>query len=349
MGLDSAMPVAALDRRLAVAPMMDVTDRHCRYFLRQITRRTLLYTEMVTTGALLRGDVDRHLRFHPDEHPVALQLGGSEPDDLARCAALAARYEYDEINLNIGCPSERVQRGAFGACLMAEPQLVAECVKRMKGAAPLPITVKHRIGLDRIEDYDFMRRFVSAVAHSGCTTFIVHARNAILKGLTPKQNREVPPLRYELVHRLKQEFAGLEIIINGGITSWPEIDAQLRNVNGVMIGRAAENDPWLLAEADIRLFDHHAAAPTRSGVVVNMIEYSRAAVARGTPLRHIVRHMHGLYRARPVAKRWRRMLSDHTMLRANDVTVLERALDAIERRDFVGIEEEPGSAAFTAA
>jgi tRNA-dihydrouridine synthase A len=343
------MPVAALDRRLAVAPMMDVTDRHCRYFLRQISRRTLLYTEMVTTGALLHGDADRHLRFHPEEHPLALQLGGSEPDDLARCTELAARYGYDEVNLNIGCPSERVQRGAFGACLMAEPRLVAECVRRMRGASPLPVTVKHRIGIDHIEDYAFMRRFVETVAQAGCATFIVHARNAILKGLSPKQNREVPPLRYQLVHRLKQELPALEIIINGGITTWPGIETQLRSVDGVMIGRAAENDPWMLAEADTRAFGVEAVAPTRAGVIRRMIDYAREELVRGAQLRHIVRHMHGLYRTRPVARRWRQMLADNAALRANDVHLLERTLVSIEQRDFVDTERAPGTERFTAA
>lgn len=322
-------------RRLSVAPMMDVTDRHCRYFLRQISRQTLLYTEMITTGALLHGDVDRHLRFHPAESPIALQLGGSEPHDLADCARLGERYGYDEININIGCPSERVQKGAFGACLMAEPELVAACVDAMRQAVSIPVTVKHRIGIDRVEDYDFMRRFVDTVAAAGCKTFVVHARNAILKGLTPKQNREVPPLRYDLVHRLKREHPELEIVINGGIKTWAEIEAQLAAVDGVMIGRAAENDPWLFAEADRRVFGDDASDPTRAQVLTAMARYAEDEIGRGTPLRHIVRHMHGLYRGRPVAKRWRQMLSDAAALRANDPGLLWRALESIERREFV--------------
>jgi tRNA-dihydrouridine synthase A len=315
--------------------MMDVTDRHCRYFLRQITRRALLYSEMVTTGALLHGDIDRHLRFHPDEHPVALQLGGSEPDDLARCARMGERYGYDEINLNVGCPSERVQRGAFGACLMAEPELVAECVQAMQQAAGLPVTVKHRIGIDRIEAYDFVRAFVDRVARAGCRSFIVHARNAILKGLTPKQNREIPPLRYGCVHQLKRDFPELEIVINGGLRTWTEIEAQLAAVDGVMIGRAAENDPWLLAEADARVYEDRAAPPTRSEVVTAVARYAEEETKRGTPLRHIVRHLHGLYRGRPVARRWRQMLSDTEALRRNDSGLLLRALETVERREFV--------------
>lgn len=322
-------------RRLCVAPMMDVTDRHCRYFLRQISRHALLYTEMVTTGALLHGDVDRHLRFHPEESPVALQLGGSEPNDLAHCARLGERYGYDEIDINIGCPSERVQKGAFGACLMAEPDLVADCVDAMRQAVSIPVTVKHRIGIDRVEDYDFMRRFVETLAARGCTTFIVHARNAILKGLTPKQNREVPPLRYDLVHRLKREHPELEIVINGGITTWSDIDAQLEHVDGVMLGRAAENDPWLFAEADSRVFGDSMRSPSRAEVVSAMARYADDEIKRGTPLRHIVRHMHGLYRGRPVAKRWRQLLSDVNALRGNDASLLQRALDVVERREFV--------------
>ena len=337
-----------IDRRLSVAPMMDVTDRHCRFFLRQISRRTLLYTEMITTGALVHGDVDRHLRFHPEEHPVALQLGGSEPAALAQCARLAQRYGYDEINLNIGCPSERVQRGAFGACLMAEPALVAECVRAMRAACALPVTVKHRIGIDRVEDYAFMRRFVETVSAAGCATFIVHARNAILKGLTPKQNREIPPLRYAEVHRLKADLPGLEVIINGGLRTWPEIDRQLAAVDGVMIGRAAENDPWLLADADARVFARSGPPPTRAEVIAAVARYAEREIAQGTPLRHIVRHLHGLYRGRPVARRWRQMLSDVQAMQANDAGLLWRALEAIERREFVGSEDAGNGAGMVA-
>ena len=324
--------------RLSVAPMMDVTDRHCRYFLRQISRRTLLYTEMVTTGALLHGDVDRHLRFHPAELPVALQLGGSEPADLARCASLGQRYGYSEINLNVGCPSERVQRGAFGACLMAEPDLIACCVDAMQQAVGVPVTVKHRIGLDRMENYDFMRCFVERVAATGCATFIVHARNAILKGLSPKENREIPPLRYEFVHRLKREFPALEIVLNGGIQTWPQIDAQRHAVDGVMIGRAAQKDPWLLSEADQRVFGMHEPAPERAAVVMAMACYAEDEMRRGTPLRHIVRHMHGLYRGRPVARRWRQLLSEAAASSRDDADLLRRALEAVEQREFIVTE-----------
>ena len=327
-----------IDHRLAVAPMMDVTDRHCRYFLRQITRRTLLHTEMITTGALLHGDVDRHLRFHPDEHPVTLQLGGSEPEALAHCARLAARYGYDEINLNIGCPSERVQRGAFGACLMAEPALVADCVKAMQDATSTPVTVKHRIGIGRVEDYDFMRRFVEPVARAGCRTFIVHARNAILQGLSPKANREIPPLRYDLVQRLKDEHRNLEIVINGGIRTWHEIDAHLARIDGVMLGRAAESDPWMLAHADEHVFNDVSRCTTRAAVIEAVARYAADEVKAGTPLRHIVRHLHGLYRNRPVARRWRQLLSDVQALARNDPQLLTRALEIVEQHEFVSIE-----------
>jgi tRNA-dihydrouridine synthase A len=234
--------------------MLDWTDRHCRYFHRLLTRHTLLYTEMVTTGALLHGDVARHLRFNTQEHPVALQLGGSEPADLAHCARLGEQWGYDEINLNCGCPSERVQRGAFGACLMAEPQLVADCVKAMVDVASVPITVKHRIGIDKTESYDFVRDFVGTVAQAGCDVFTVHARNAWLKGLSPKENREVPPLRYELAYRLKTDFPALTIVVNGGIVGTELMHAHLQHVDGVMIGREAYHNPWTMVDWDAQFW-----------------------------------------------------------------------------------------------
>src|SRR3954467_3756977 len=249
-------------RRLSVAPMMDWTDRHCRVFHRQITRHTWLYTEMVTTGALVYGDVERHLRFSDEEHPVALQLGGSDPADLAKSAKLGQEWGYDEINLNCGCPSERVQKGAFGACLMQEPQLVADCVKAMRDAVSIDVTVKHRIGLDYNEEYGFVRDFVGTIADAGCRTFIVHARNAVLKGLSPKENRDIPPLRYPYVYRLKQDFPQLEIVINGGITSRAQAAEQLQKVDGVMIGRAAYHDPWVLADNGKKRADVVAAMAT---------------------------------------------------------------------------------------
>jgi len=309
--------------------MMDWSDRHYRYFMRQISGEARLYSEMITTGALLHGDVERHLAFSAEEHPVALQLGGSEPDELARCAALGAQYGYDEINLNIGCPSERVQRGAFGACLMAEPGLVAQCVRAISDAVAKPVTVKHRVGIDHVEDYSFVRDFVGTVADAGCRTFIVHARNAVLKGLSPKENREVPPLKYPYVYQLKRDFPELEIVINGGITTREQIVAQLARVDGVMLGRAAYHDPWMLADE----------GRTRVAVVCAMVAYARRH--RDVPLRAIARHILGLYHGAPHARLWRRRLSDATRLKENRPELLLEALAIAETRGYV---EAPVSA-----
>jgi len=318
--------------RLCTAPMMDWSDRHCRYFFRLLAPSARVYTEMVTTGALIHGNVERHLSFHPAEHPIALQLGGSDPEELAHCARLGERWGYDEINLNCGCPSERVQRGAFGACLMAEPHLVAECVSAMREAVDIPVTVKHRLGIDRAEDYDFVFRFVDALARAGCATFIVHARNAVLKGLSPKDNREIPRLRYAEVHRLKQAFPHLTIVINGGIVRWEEIDEHLAHVDGVMLGRAAYNDPYLLAQAERRL-GGESPRPTRTQVVHAMHEYARSETALGTPLRAIVRHVLGLFHGEPRARLWRQRLCDAAALSVNDPDLLLRSLEAIVVRD----------------
>ncbi|MCU0897145.1 MAG: tRNA dihydrouridine(20/20a) synthase DusA [Burkholderiales bacterium] len=320
-----------LSRRFATAPMMDWSDRHCRYFFRQLSKRTLVYTEMVTTGALLHGDVPRHLDFDAAEHPLALQLGGSEPADLAACAKLAERWGYDEVNLNCGCPSERVRKGAFGACLMAEPDLVADCVKAMQDAVAIPVTVKHRLGIDRIEDYGFARRFVETLARAGCRTFIVHARNAWLRGLSPKENRDVPPLRYAEVHRLKREFPELEIIANGGIHTLEEAEAQLAQVDGVMLGRAAYHDPWLLASVDARIFHEPCNVPSRRQVVDAMIVYARRQREAGVAVRSIARHMIGLMHGGPGARVWRRMLSDPRLLAENRPELLGDALAAADR------------------
>ncbi len=291
--------------------MMDWTDRHCRYLHRLITRRTRLYTEMVSTGALLHGDVPRHLDFDAEEHPLALQLGGSEPADLAACAKLAGRWGYDEINLNCGCPSERVQRGAFGACLMAEPELVADGVKAMRDACALPVTVKHRVGIDRGESYAFMRDFVGTVAErGGCSVFIVHARNAWLQGLSPKENREVPPLRYDAVHRLKADFPGLTIVLNGGITRDEQIAEQLRHVDGVMVGRHAYHEPWAMAGWDERFFGAAGPAADRDEVEERFVVYMSKLHAAGVPWGHASRHMLGLRNGLPGARRWRQIWSD---------------------------------------
>jgi tRNA-dihydrouridine synthase A len=300
--------------RLSVAPMLDWTDRHCRYFHRLLSRHARLYTEMVTTGALLHGEVARHLRFNPEEHAVALQLGGSEPQELAQCARLGAQWGYDEINLNCGCPSERVQRGAFGACLMAEPQRVADCVKAMVDAVSVPVTVKHRIGIDRTESYAFVRDFVGAVAQAGCRVFIVHARNAWLQGLSPKENREIPPLRYEIVHRLKRDFPQLTIVLNGGITTDAQVAEQLQHVDGVMVGRAAYHNPWWLASWDARYFGTPARALQRAQVEEAMVDYMlRAQAEDGAPWYAIARHMLGLYHGERGARHWRQVWSDHRL------------------------------------
>ena len=306
--------------------MLDWTDRHCRYFHRLLTRRTRLYTEMVTTGALLHGDQPRHLDFNAEEHPVALQLGGSEPEDLAACARLAQTWGYDEVNLNCGCPSERVQRGAFGACLMNEAPLVADCVKAMRDAVDLPITVKHRIGIDRIERYDFVRDFVGTVADAGCEVFIVHARNAWLQGLSPKENRDIPPLRYEFAYRLKQDFPGLTIVLNGGVTSKEAIAQHLAHVDGVMVGREAYHNPWLMACWDTDFLGASTnPAATRDEVEAAMVSYMQTlAQTRGVAWSQVARHLLGLRNAQPGARHWRQVWSDHR-LKAEDPAVVSAA------------------------
>jgi tRNA-dihydrouridine synthase A len=314
---------------MSVAPMMDWTDRHCRYFHRLLSRRALLYTEMMTTGALIHGDVPRHLDFNAEEHPVALQVGGSDAAELAHCARLGEQWGYDEINLNCGCPSERVQRGSFGACLMAEPKLVAECVKAMVDAARVPVTVKHRIGIDKSESYEFVRDFVGAVSEAGCQVFLVHARNAWLKGLSPKENREVPPLRYEMVQRLKRDFPHLTIAVNGGITTGAQVAEQLERVDGVMIGREAYHNPWLMADWDARFYDADTPARMREDVLEAMMVYIEAQLAQygtlGLRLNGITRHMLGLMAGLPGARGYRQTLSDARRLAAGDPRLLLEA------------------------
>ena len=295
--------------RLSVAPMMDWTDRHCRRFHRLLTKHTRLYTEMVSTGALLHGDQPRHLDFNREEHPVALQLGGCEPADLAVCARLGAQWGYDEINLNCGCPSERVQRGSFGACLMAEPELVADCVKAMVDTVSIPVTVKHRIGIDQADSYGFVRDFVGTVSEAGCNVFIVHARNAILKGLSPKQNREVPPLKYDFVYQLKRDFPKLSIVINGGVRTTREIHQHLAHVDGVMLGREAYQNPYWLATFDGEFFGADEEIMTRDDVEAKLAIYAAQQSAKGVPRHSIMRHTLGLYRGLPGARAWRRSMS----------------------------------------
>ena len=316
--------------RLSVAPMMAWTDKHCRYFHRLITRNALLYTELVSTGALLHGALRQHLRFDETEHPVALQLGGSEPADLARAAKIGADWGYDEINLNCGCPSVRVQRGAFGACLMNEPALVADGVKAMLDAVNIPVTVKHRIGIDRIERYDFVRDFVGQVSEAGCKVFIVHARNAWLDGLSPKENRDIPPLRYELAYQLKRDFPALTISVNGGITTNAQIAQHLQQVDGVMVGREAYHNPWLMAEWDALFYGAAPSTLTRDAVEAQMVAYmEREAAEDGTPWSAIARHMLGLRHGLRGARRWRQIWSDHHLKPLPAREVWAMAQDAV--------------------
>lgn len=315
-----------IDRRLSVAPMMDYTDRFFRYFMRLISRRTLLYTEMVTTGALLHGDPQRFLEFDRSEHPVAIQLGGSEPEDLARCARLAELQGYDEVNLNLGCPSDRVQSGRFGACLMAEPGLVANCLEAMIETATIPVTLKTRIGIDHQDSYEALTRFLAQVAEAGCRSITVHARKAWLQGLSPKQNREVPPLRYDVVYRLKTDFPELEICINGGIQNLGQVRRHLERVDGVMIGREAYHNPWLLSEADALVFDDPRPAPTRRQVLEAFLPFVERELSRGIGLQHITRHILGLFQGQPGARAWRRYLSENAQRRsAGPEVILEAA------------------------
>ncbi|MBT4167971.1 MAG: tRNA dihydrouridine(20/20a) synthase DusA [Rhodospirillaceae bacterium] len=322
----------AMERRFCVAPMMEYTDRHERYFLRQISRRALLYTEMVTAEAGIHGDRARLLGFSAAEHPVALQLGGAEPERMAMAAEIGQGFGYDEININVGCPSDRVQSGRFGACLMAEPDLVAASVKAMGAATDLPITVKSRIGIDDQDSYDFLRQFAEVVAAAGCATFIVHARKAILSGLSPKQNREIPPLDYERVYRLKADYPEFEIIINGGIDSLAQCQTHLEHVDGVMLGRAAYQSPYMMAQVDRDLFAETAAVPSRTDLVAAMLPYIAEQMAQGVRLHAIVRHMLGLYHGQPGAKAWRRYISEHSYQAGADGGLLEAAVAQMSER-----------------
>ncbi len=309
--------------------MMDWTDRHCRYFHRLLAPSALLYTEMVTTGAIIHGDADRFLAFNPEEHPVALQLGGSEPADLASCARIAEQRGYDEINLNVGCPSDRVQRGSFGACLMLEADLVRDCMSAMRDAVDLPVTIKTRLGVDDHDSYQFMSDFVGRVAESGCSVFIMHARKAILEGLSPKQNRDVPPLHHDWVYRLKQESPDLEIVINGGIDTVDTAKNHLAHVDGVMLGRAAYQSPWILAECQQRFFENSTLV-NREDIVEAMSVYLERQVASGTAVKHISRHLLGLFQGLPGAKAWRRYLSENAYRDDGNIQILRLALAAMK-------------------
>ena len=309
--------------------MLDWTDRHCRYFHRLLAPDAVLYTEMVTTGALIHGDRERHLAYNPEEHPLALQLGGSEPADLARCAKMAEEAGYDEVNLNVGCPSDRVQKGKFGACLMLEPELVRDGIAAMRDAVGIDVTVKSRLGVDEHDSYDFFSDFIGTVAGSGCTTFIVHARKAWLSGLSPKQNREVPPLHYDRALRLKKEHPCLEIVLNGGITTAEAARQHLEQFDGVMIGRAAYQHPWILAELQGELFGR-PGVPDREAAVRALSDYLGRQVAAGVPVKHVSRHLLGLFQGLPGAKRWRRYISEHAHLDSADASLLEQALEAMQ-------------------
>lgn len=314
--------------RLCVAPMIDVTDRHCRFFHRLLAPRALLYTEMITTGALLHGDAARHLEYDAAEHPVALQLGGSEPQALAQAARLGEQAGYDEINLNCGCPSERVQQGAFGACLMAEPQLVADCIRAMREAVQVPVTVKHRLGLDDEQSYGFVRDFVGIQYEAGCRVFVVHARNAVLKGLSPKENRQIPPLRYAFARQLKQDFPDCVIVLNGGLATAEQAQTECQGLDGVMLGRAAWHQPEVLRELSQRFWPE-AAVLDDAEVLRRYTAYTERMVAQGVPMRILVRPLLGWGNGRKGARRWRQMLSDHRLLGQEDPALLLRAWEQV--------------------
>lgn len=296
--------------RLSVAPMMERTDRFCRYFLRLVTRRTLLYTEMITSAAVLNGDRERLLAYDPSEHPVALQLGGSDARDMAACARIAEDQGFDEINMNVGCPSKRVRAGRFGACLMAEPELVGECVSAMQSVVSIPVTIKTRIGIDDQDSYEALAAFVDQVAGHGCSTFIVHARKAWLTGLSPKQNRDVPPLRYDIVRRLKEDFPMLAIVLNGGVTTLEQTREHLLGLDGVMIGREAYHNPYMLADADRKIFADDRAAPSRREILEAYLPYVARELERGARLPRLSRHLTGLCLGQPGARAWRRAVSE---------------------------------------
>ncbi|RDH44815.1 tRNA dihydrouridine(20/20a) synthase DusA [Zooshikella ganghwensis] len=314
-----------LNRTLSIAPMMDWTDRHERYFLRLITRHTLLYTEMVTTGALLHGDRERFLHYSPEEHPVALQLGGSNPEELAACTKLAEDWGYDEVNLNVGCPSDRVQNGRIGACLMAEPETVANCLAQMQKAVSIPVTVKHRIGINGREEFEQLCQFVETVSAVGCETFIIHARIAILEGLSPKENREIPPLKYEWVYAIKKEFPHLEIILNGGVNTMEAVQQHLSHIDGVMIGREAYQNPYILAHADTLCFNDHHHIPSRHEILSQFYPYIEKELDSGTRLHHLSRHILGLFQGQPGGRQFRRYLSENACKPGSSLQTLQAA------------------------
>ena len=320
-----------INRRFCVAPMLDWTDRHERYLLRLISKRAVLYTEMVTTGALIHGDPHRYLQYNREEHPLALQLGGSTPKDMASCAKLAEDYAYDEVNINVGCPSDRVQNGAFGACLMAEAELVAENVAAMREAVDIPVTVKNRTAIDDMPEYETLYHFLQTVSEAGCKTFIIHARKAWLKGLSPKQNRDVPPLNYQLVYQMKQEFPHLEIILNGGIKTLAECEQHLAKVDGVMLGREVYHNPFILREVDKKIYgDDTQKQQTELEVLQLYMQYMQKELAKGVYLKHLSRHLLGFFNGQPGAKAWRRYISENAYKPGADINVIKKALSFIK-------------------
>ncbi len=335
------MTSPVLDRRFTLAPMMEWSTSDCRTFWRLLTKKAVLYSEMVTTGALLHGDKARFLDYNTCEHPLALQLGGSNPNDLAECSKIAEGWGYDEVNLNCGCPSDRVQNGMIGACLMAEPELVAECIATMQNAVKIPVTVKHRIGIDDMEDYEGLVNFVSTIATTGCHTFIVHARKAWLKGLSPKENREVPPLQYDKVYQLKRDFPHLEIIINGGITTLEQSKQLLEHVDGVMLGREAYANPYLLAEVDQQIYGVSRPIISRQEVMEGFIAYCEEQLAKGARLNHLTRHILGLYHGMPRARQFRRILSEQAHKPGAGIDVVKQALEVLNEVPLHDIDSSP--------
>lgn len=315
-------------RKFSVAPMLDWTDKHCRYFYRLMSPSALLYTEMVTTGAIIFGKGD-YLSFNAQEHPVALQLGGSDASDMTRCTVKAQELGYDEVNINVGCPSDRVKNGRFGACLMAEPDVVASCVKEMQAAVDIPVTVKSRIGIDDMDEYEDLTRFIDGVAEAGCRHFIVHARKAWLQGLSPKENREIPPLKYERVYQLKQQFPHLHISINGGIKTIEDAHNHLQYTDGVMMGREVYSNPYILTEIEKSLFDADFQPASREDVVQQMVPYTQSHIDSGGRAWHVIRHMLGIYQGQPASRVWRRYLSQNAIKQGTQATILIEALDAM--------------------
>lgn len=328
------MAIKRIDRRLSIAPMMDHTDKHFRYFMRLLSKHAVLYTEMITTGALIHGNRKRFLDFNSIEHPLAIQLGGNNPDDLSECAHIAESEGYDEINLNIGCPSDRVQNGQFGACLMSNTKLVGDCVNRIQSNVKIPVTVKTRIGIDEQDSYEFLHDFVKTVSEAGCNAFIIHARKAILNGLSPKQNREIPPLNYERVYKIKRAFPSLNITINGGFTELNHIKSQLQHVDGVMVGRAAYQNPFMLVEADQALYDDPSTSLSREEILYRFRQYVAEQVGLGVNIKSLTRHIIGLYQGQPGARQYRRKLSDALPENTDPIQFIDTVIQSVSNNNY---------------